>query len=98
VSDAARIADKYVARDGGPPRSQLREGDHASLQPASDATHSAVLILSSFVGAHTADASFGGYTTRQAFAALTRLTGLPAGILRRIATGELDRTPRLERK
>ena len=85
--DAASIADKYVARDGGPP---ISASPARGAHPQSRQTAETILTLASFIDWHDKGAMWGGYTKEQAFDALCRLTGLPADMLRRIVRGADD--------
>lgn len=64
--DASKIADKYIARDGGPP----------AMSPAHTSWATDVVIVSSFILWQPEHAMWGGQTRDKAFDSLMRLLGI----------------------
>jgi hypothetical protein len=77
--DAKRLADKYIAPDGGPPQ-KPKPGHAMSKEKAG-----AVSCLAFFIGAHHPGETHGSWKAAQAMAALAVLTGMPEAKLREAA-------------
>lgn len=75
--DAKRLADKYIAADGGPPKSD-------ALPIPEDKTEALACLLF-FIGAHHPRDMQGGWKAEEAMKALATLTGIPEAALKRTA-------------
>lgn len=80
MSDAKRIADRYIGRDGGPPIASSVPPE-SSTQPAQD-----LMAVVCFLAWQPPTTQWGSYTADQALKALCRLHRLDPDYIRRVFT------------
>ena len=80
MSDTAAIADRYIARDGGPPKTS-GTGARICVADAGD-----IIKLATYLGYTPKDETFGGVQNAEAWLAFCRIVGLPADEFRRVVT------------
>lgn len=81
--DAKTIADRYIARDGGPPQ-QARPGGFTAVRDQHLKDVKDVWHVGAFLAWHDPGELMGGVKAKEACAAFERLMGLPAGKLHEI--------------
>lgn len=80
MSDAAKIADRYIARDGKAPTPESEK-----MRPCLASTTD-IITVATFLGWHDRD-FFGGVNNDEAWLAFCRIVGFPAGEFKEVIRG-----------